>query len=149
MNIQEFKQEHVDPKWWDTVDRIAAMMDKIYGDKLEFSVYRNIANWNVPLSSFPAGYHCTPGEPLPYIAIAAQKQHFAIYHMGIYADKDFYNWFVDEYPKHMKTKLNMGKSCIRFSRPDTMPYELIEEMLGKQSVAEWIGLYISHYQPKK
>ncbi len=61
--------------------------------------------------------------------------------MGIYADPKLMAWFVKEWPKHVKTKLDMGKSCIRFKKVDVIPYELIAELVAKMSVDDWIGLY--------
>ena len=68
----------------------------------------------VPHKLYPAGYHCKPTEPLPFASIASQKNTINFYHMGIYADPKLLDWFVSEYPKHSKAKLDMGKSCIRF-----------------------------------
>ena len=51
------------------------------------------------------------------------------------------DWFVMEYPKHCKTWLDMGKSCIRFKKVDDIPNDLIGELCGKISVREWIELY--------
>lgn len=65
--------------------------------------------------------------------------------MGIYAKPELLNWFVSEYPKHCKTKLDMGKSCIRFKKPEQIPLELISELVGKMSVKEWIELYEATY----
>ncbi|UNZ00022.1 DUF1801 domain-containing protein [Zhouia spongiae] len=95
----------------------------------------------VPHSLYPAGYHCDPGLPLPFLNIASQKHFVALYHSGIYADKEMHDWFVGEYPKHCKTKLDMGKSCVRFKKPDDIPYELIAELLTKLTPGEWIALY--------
>ncbi|RNC87938.1 MAG: DUF1801 domain-containing protein [Winogradskyella sp.] len=95
----------------------------------------------VPKSIYPPGYHCKPFPPLPFINIASQKNFIALYHSGLYAKKELYNWFVDEYPKHSKYKLDMGKSCVRFKKVDDIPYDLIEELLGKMTVDEWIDIY--------
>ena len=57
--------------------------------------------------------------------------------------KELHNWFVAEYPKHAKYKLDMGKSCVRFKKMDDIPYDLIEELLGKMTVEEWISIYES------
>ncbi len=95
----------------------------------------------VPHSLYPNGYHCDPKQPLPFYGFASQKGSVNIYHMGIYADKKLYDWFVAEYPKHVKTKLDMGKSCIRFKKLDTIPYELIGQLLAKMTPEDWIGLY--------
>lgn len=95
----------------------------------------------VPHSVYPNGYHCDPKLPLPFINLASQKNYIALYHSGIYADSHLYDWFVGEYPKHCKRKLDMGKSCIRYKSMDDIPYELIGELCSKMTVKEWIALY--------
>jgi hypothetical protein len=97
----------------------------------------------VPHTLYPAGYHCTPELPLPFLNIASQKNFIAVYHMGIYADTDLLDWFVSEFPKHSKLKLDMGKSCIRFKKPEQIPFELIGELASKMTVEEWIAIYES------
>lgn len=97
----------------------------------------------VPHSTYPKGYHCDPKLPLPFINIASQKNFIAIYHMGIYSDKDLLEWFTSEYPKHAKSKLDMGKSCIRFKKMNDIPYKLLEELAEKIDVNSWIATYES------
>lgn len=101
----------------------------------------SMPNYVVPLKTYPSGYHVSADTPLPYISFASQKNFVALYHFGIYVDSELMEWFVQEYPKHMSTKLDMGKSCIRFKKPDQMPFELIRELLRKRSVQEWIAAY--------
>ena len=100
----------------------------------------------VPHSIYPNGYHCNPKLPLPFINLASQKNFIALYHMGVYANKDLHNWFVAEYPKHAKTKIDMGKSCIRFKKMDDVPYDLIAELARKISVEQWISNYENAFQ---
>jgi len=95
----------------------------------------------VPHSIYPEGYHVDPKTPLPFINIAAQKNFIAMYHMAIYSDDKLLEWFVKEYPKHSKLKLDMGKSCIRFKKEDQIPFKLIGELVSKVSVEEWIKKY--------
>ena len=95
----------------------------------------------VPHDIYPAGYHCNPKLPLPFANIASQKNFIAFYHMGIYANPDLLKWFTQEYPKHSKAKLDMGKSCIRFKKPEQIPYKLIGELVKKVSVKDWIAAY--------
>jgi len=109
----------------------------------EEGISYNMIGYVVPHSIFPDGYHCDPKQPLPFVSIAAQKNHIALYHMGIYAKKDVEDWFRAEYPKHIRTKLDMGKSCIRFKNPKTIPYELIGELITKISIEDWIDTYTS------
>ena len=97
----------------------------------------------VPKSIYPAGYHCTPTEPLPFISFASQKNFIAIYHMGLYSLPELYEWFVSEYPKHSKSKLDMGKSCIRFKKIHEIPFDLLGELFTKMSPNQWIELYES------
>jgi hypothetical protein len=95
----------------------------------------------VPHTLYPAGYHCKPIEPLPFAGIASQKNSINFYHMGIYSDPKLLNWFVSEYPKHSKQKLDMGKSCVRFKKLGEIPYTLIGELMKKMSVKDWIDFY--------
>lgn len=95
----------------------------------------------VPHSIYPAGYHCKPIEPLPFAGLASQKNSINFYHMGIYSKPELHDWFVAEYPKHSKQKLDMGKSCIRFKKMEDIPYELIGELMTKMSMEEWISIY--------
>ncbi len=95
----------------------------------------------VPHTLYPKGYHCTPELPLPFMNIASQKNFVAVYHMGVYSDKNILDWFVKEYSKSTTAKLDMGKSCIRFKKPEAIPYKLIGELAGKISVADWIAIY--------
>jgi uncharacterized protein YdhG (YjbR/CyaY superfamily) len=100
----------------------------------------------VPHSLYPAGYHCDPKLPLPFMNIASQKNFIAFYHMGMYADAKLLNWFVDEYPKHVKAKLDMGKSCIRFKKPEHIPFNLLGELVTKVSAQDWIKTYEQNYK---
>ena len=95
----------------------------------------------VPQSIYPDGYHCNPKLPLPFMNIASQKNFIAVYHMGIYSSPELMDWFVGEYPKHVKTKLDMGKSCIRFKKIETIPYKLIGELATKMTVKDWVSIY--------
>jgi hypothetical protein len=95
----------------------------------------------VPLSMYSKGYHCDPGTPLPFMAVASQKNFVALYHMGIYGDPKLLKWFKDEYVKACKTKLDMGKSCIRLKKIDDIPYKLIGELCSKITPAQWIEFY--------
>ena len=100
--------------------------------------------WVVPHSLYPEGYHCDPKLPLPFMSIASQKHFIAVYHMGVYANPKLLEWFISEYPKYCFTKLDMGKSCIRFKKNKNIPYNLIGELVTKMSANDWIMLYESN-----
>jgi len=100
----------------------------------------------VPHKIYPKGYHCNPKDPLPFFGIASQKNSINIYHMGVYADTNLYDWFITEYPKHCKSKLDMGKSCIRLKKLDDIPYDLIGELCTKMTVEQWIKMYETSFK---
>lgn len=95
----------------------------------------------VPHEIYPAGYHCDPKLPLPFVSFANQKNFIGLYHLGIYADPELLTWWTTEYPKHAKYKLDMGKSCIRFKRTTDIPFELIGELMRKMTAEDWVRLY--------
>lgn len=95
----------------------------------------------VPHSLYPPGYHCDPKLPLPFMSIASQKNFVAVYHMGVYANKELADWFTKEYAQQGELKLDMGKSCIRFKKMDQIPFKLIGELASKMTPKDWINLY--------
>lgn len=103
----------------------------------------NMIGFVVPLNTYPSGYHVTSNTPLPFVNIASQKNFIALYHMGIYTNPKIYDWFVAEYSKHCKYKLDMGKSCVRFKKMEDIPFDLIAILMQKYSVDDWIRTYES------
>ncbi len=103
-------------------------------------------SWVVPHSRYPDGYHCNPKQPLPFLSLASQKNFIAVYHMGMYASPKLLKWFQSQWPKHVPTKLDMGKSCVRLKKIETIPYELIGELASKVTVDEWIQNYEKNVQ---
>ncbi len=102
----------------------------------------------VPFETYPDGYHCDPKLPLPFMNFASQKNFIALYHSGIYSDPKLMDWFTSEYPKYVKTKLDMGKSCVRFKKMDQIPYQLIGELVSKMTPEDWIEKYESVIKKK-
>lgn len=95
----------------------------------------------VPHSLYPKGYHADPKLPLPFINLASQKNYIALYHMGVYGNKELLGWFTEEYSKQTGNKPDMGKGCVRFKKTGNIPYKLIGELVSKVSVKEWISAY--------
>ena len=103
----------------------------------------------VPKTLYPAGYHCTPALPLPFLNIASQKNFIAVYHMAVYADKELNDWFTAEYPKYTKARIDMGKSCMRFKKTVDIPFELIGKLASKITPEQWIEMYEATFKAKK
>lgn len=106
----------------------------------EMMLYGHIS-YVVPLSIYPSGYHCKPSDPLPFLSLASTKNHIAIHHLGLYCEPELIQWFENEYKKAFNYKLDLGKGCIRFKNPKSIPYDLISELCRKISVKEWIETY--------
>ncbi len=123
--------------------KLRSIINKNLPKGFEEGIQYGMIGYYVPHSVYPDGYHCNPKEPLPFMSFASQKNSINLYHSGIYSKKEIHDWFVSEYPKHSKLKLDMGKSCIRFKKVDQIPYELIGELSKKLTVQEWIDIYES------
>jgi len=104
--------------------------------------------WSVPHSLYPAGYHCNPQDPLPFMGLASQKNSINLYHMGIYANPKLLKWFQDEHAKASPKKIDMGKSCIRYKKAEDIPYRLIGELASKITPQEWIEMYESAFRSR-
>jgi uncharacterized protein YdhG (YjbR/CyaY superfamily) len=126
-------------------ETIANNIPKGFSEQISYG----ILGYVVPHSLYPNGYHCDPKLPLPFAGIASQKHFIALYHMGIYANPELLQWFVSEYPKHSKQKLDMGKSCIRFKKWDQIPFDLIAELMQKMTVTDWINCYETQFKKSK
>jgi len=122
---------------------LRAAIAKALPKGFEEIVAYGMPGWVVPLSVYPAGYHCTPGAPLPFLGIASQKAHISFYHMGLYADPALLAWFKAECAKRLPNKLDMGKSCVRFRKPEDVPVELLADLCRRMTPKQWVALYES------
>lgn len=113
---------------------------KNLGQGFEEGMQYNAIGYYVPHTLFPAGYHCDPKQPLPYIGLARQKSHFGLYLFNLYTDSveraDFERAW-----KATGKKLDMGASCVRFKKLEDVPLEVIAQMLRSQSAASHIATY--------
>lgn len=125
----------------DVIEKLRKTIKENIEKEFEETMSYNMISYVVPHSIYPPGYHVTPSQPLPFISIASQKNYVAIYHMGIYMFPDILEWFKKEYTKYVKTKLNMGKSCIRFRNMNTIPFDLIGELCRKISLRDYVDKY--------
>ncbi|PPJ42970.1 MULTISPECIES: DUF1801 domain-containing protein [unclassified Pseudoxanthomonas] len=97
--------------------------------------------WEVPLSRYPTTYN---KQPLPYVALAAQKQYYALYLTVCYAnsaqDVVLRNAYADA-----GMKLDMGKSCLRFKKPD----DLLPEVIGRVIASTPVDTLIAQYEASR
>jgi len=125
----------------DAITKIRAVIQQHLPEGFEETISNGMINYVVPHSIYPAGYHCNPKDPLPFLSIASQKNNVALYHFGIYAVPELHEWFKENYPLHAKGKVDMAKSCIRFKKMNDIPYELLAQLMQKLTVADWIKVY--------
>lgn len=112
---------------------VLANLPEGYEEGIEFGMI----SWHIPLSRYPKTYN---GRPLGYVALASQKNYLSLYLMGVYGGADGVGDFRKRYEATGK-KLNMGKSCVRFTKLDDLPLELIGEVVGEVSVEQYIEVY--------
>ena len=125
------------------ITKLRAVIKENLPEGFEETTGSGMISYVVPYSLYPAGYHCKPQQPLPFLGLASQMHFIAVYHMGLYADESLLKWFVEAYAKTCDTKLDMGKSCIRFKKMDQIPYGLIGELCAKMTPEQWIMRYES------
>lgn len=131
------------------IEKLRKVIKKNLPKGFKESMGYGMMGWSVPHSIYPAGYHCNPKDPLPFMGLASQKNSINLYHMGIYADPKLLKWFQEAHAKASAKKLDMGKSCIRYKKAEDIPYDLIGELASKITVDEWIKMYESAFNRKK
>ncbi|MCL5995679.1 MAG: DUF1801 domain-containing protein [Chloroflexi bacterium] len=104
--------------------------------------YREGMNWGmityeIPLDRYPDTYN---GQPLGYVAVAAQKNYFSLYLMGVYQDSKQETWLKQGFEQAGK-KLDMGKSCVRFRKLDDLPLDVVGQVIASTSPADLIAVY--------
>jgi hypothetical protein len=124
---------------------IVGAMRKVINDNLpagfEECIAYGMIGWVVPHSLYPPGYHCDPKLPLGYMNLASQKNYISLHSMCLYGNNKALEWFQNEWPKHSSKKLNMGKGCIRFVKPEDVPLDLIGKLAARISPQQWIEIY--------
>lgn len=102
-----------------------------------------MVHFSVPHSLYPNGYHCNPKQPLPFISVASTKGHIGLHHMGIYADPELLRFVQTEWDERACGKLDMGKGCLRFKKPERLlaALPLLEALFEKMSPEQWVACY--------
>lgn len=139
-NVKEYLEQLPEDRA-EAVEQLRRTLKKNLPKGFEETLGYGMLCYVVPHALYPDGYHCDPKTPLPFISLASQKNFIALYHMGLYGDPKLLKWFTDEYTKRVKGKLDMGKSCIRFKKPEQIPYDLLAELFSKIDPVQWIALY--------
>lgn len=139
--------QSLDEFWQSIPDKRIDAVRRLYGEirthidpAYEETIFCGMPTWVVPMSRYPRGYHCNSSQPVGRLSLGNQGGHVAVYDMGLYADPDVLQWFVDEYGKTGWTP-NMGKSCIRFTAMTRIPFELVGRLAARIPMEEFITRY--------
>jgi len=114
-------------------DMVNAHMPEGYRETMAFGMI----GWGIPLSRYPETYN---KQPLGYVALAAQKNNYSLYLMGVYADGE-QEQALRAAAAAIGKKLDMGKSCLRFKTLDDLPMTAIGELIASMSVEDYIAVY--------
>ncbi len=125
----------------EAMTKLRLLINENIPDGFEERMSYGMIGWVVPHSLYPDGYHCDPKLPLAFMSLGSQKNYIVLHHMGLYGDKNLLDWFTKEYVVHSKSKLDMGKGCVRFKKPEQIPYTFIGELVRKISVEDWVITY--------
>lgn len=117
-------------------------LENVDSDIVEVMSYGMIG-YHVSFDAYPGGYHCDSSTPLPYAGLASQKNHLALYMMGLYMDPDDVAWFQSAW-KATGNRLDMGKSCVRFRRIEDVPLEVVAEAIRRMPSKRYIQTYEAH-----
>ena len=123
------------------ISKLRAVILQNLPEGVEEAMSYGMIGFVIPHSVYSKGYHCNPKLPLPFMAIASQKNHIALYQNCIYIDQKLNDWFISEYTRIIGRKPDMGKGCIRFKHENDIPFELIAELTRKTTVKEYIKRY--------
>ena len=112
--------------------------------------YEEEMNWGmityqIPLETYPDTYN---GQPLMYAALASQKNHMAVYMMGIYMDEKAREEFETAYRATGK-RFDVGKSCVRFKKLEDLPLPLIGESIAYMGAEEFVERVKAVHSPRK
>src|SRR5262245_23804724 len=116
-----------------------AIVDNLDPDYFE-GMYYGMISYCVPARLLPAGTHVNPKQPLPFAALASEKNHISLHLMGVYTGGQDADWFRAAWEKSGR-KLDMGKCCVRFRSLDDVPLDVVAEAIRRMPARRWVGIY--------
>lgn len=133
-------EQYLDELPPDRREVVAAVLDVVRRSMpagFEEGMAWGMVTWSVPQSRYPDTYN---GQPLAYVSLAAQKQHYALYLMGAFGDGEAEREFRARWEATGR-RLDLGKSCLRFRRLADLDLDLVSELVASTSVEEFLSRY--------
>jgi hypothetical protein len=134
--VQEYLAE-LTPERRAAIEAVRQVILKNLDNDFEEGIQYGMIGYYVPHRVYPAGYHCDPRQPLPFAALASQKNYMSLYLMCVYGDSNHANWFKEAWAKTGK-KLDMGKSCIRFKKVEDLALDVIAEAVKRVPAKKYV-----------
>lgn len=125
------------PERRDTVRAVRDVVAEAMPEGYRESVAWGMITWSVPLERYPETYN---GQPLGYVALAAQKNHYSLYLMGLYSDGDEDKAFRERW-RATGRPLDMGKSCLRFRTLEDLDIPLVADVVASTPVDDFLATY--------
>jgi hypothetical protein len=124
----------------EALDALRAVINRNLPKGYEEGMQYGMPAWFVPHSVYPAGYHCDPSQPLPFVSIASQKSHIGLYLFCLYMNPELMSWFEAEWRK-TGSRWDAGKSCVRAKKLADIPIELVGKVVKKVPVKTFVASY--------
>lgn len=124
------------------VEALRAGMPEGYEEGTQYGMIA----WYVPHSRYPAGYHCDPKQPVPFVGLADQKGHVGLYLYGLYLDPAALAGFTAAW-QATGAKLDMDKACVRIKKPNSAPLSVIQESVARAPLADFLAHYTASIPP--
>jgi uncharacterized protein DUF1801 len=124
----------------DALNAVRTVIKKNLGAGYKEGIQYGMIGYFVPHSVYPAGYHCDPSQPLPFIGLGSQKNHMAVYLFCVYIADGEEERFRREWLKTGK-KLDMGKSCVRFRKVEDVALVVIGDTVRRMPVKKFVAAY--------
>ena len=124
------------------IEAVRAVVRKNLDAEYEEGMQYGMISFHVPHRVYPPGYHCDPKQPLPFAALASQKNYLSVYLACVSGDSERERWFRAAWAKTGK-KLDMGKCCIRFKKAEDLALDVIGEAIRRLPARKYIAYYES------
>jgi uncharacterized protein YdhG (YjbR/CyaY superfamily) len=118
----------------ESIERVRQVVLQNLPEGFEEAMNWGMITYQVPLETYPDTYN---KQPLMYGALASQKNHMAVYLLGIYSSEAARADFEAAY-KATGKRFDVGKSCVRFRKLDDLPLDLIGKTIASMGVADLI-----------
>ena len=125
----------------EAVERVRAVIRRRLPRGYEEGMVGGMISYHVPHERYPAGYHCDPSKPVPFVQVASQKRHIGVYMFCLYMDPELQAWFREAWAGATDRRLDMGASCVRFSSLEGVPLDVIGDAVAKVPVKRFLEVY--------